>query len=46
MISDKHVMAKVLRKNFTAAERALWKHLKAKTDGSRMDLFCETMQKK
>ena len=30
MISARHVIAKLLRKNFTDAERALWKNLKAK----------------
>jgi very-short-patch-repair endonuclease len=30
MISNRHVVAKLLRKNFTDAERALWKNLKAK----------------
>ena len=30
MISDNHVRAKVLRKNFTDTERVLWKHLRAK----------------
>ena len=33
MISDKHIIAKVLRKNFTNTERALWKHLRAKQMG-------------
>lgn len=30
MISDRHVIAKLLRKNFTDAESALWTNLKAK----------------
>jgi very-short-patch-repair endonuclease len=33
MISDKHIKAKVLRKNFTNTERVLWKHLRAKQMG-------------
>jgi very-short-patch-repair endonuclease len=30
MVSDKHIIAKVLRKNFTDTERLLWRHLRAK----------------
>jgi len=30
MTPNKHVIAKVLRKNFTDTERVLWKHLRAK----------------
>ena len=30
MTSNKHVIAKVLRRNFTETEKAIWKHLKAK----------------
>ena len=29
-MSDNHIIAKILRKNFTDTERALWKHLRAK----------------
>jgi very-short-patch-repair endonuclease len=29
-MSDKHIIAKVLRKNFTDTEKLLWKHLRAK----------------
>ena len=30
MISEKHLIAKILRKNFTDTERLLWKYLRAK----------------
>jgi very-short-patch-repair endonuclease len=30
MTSDKHVIAKVLRRNLTDTEKAIWKHLRAK----------------